>query len=891
MKRLFRYKTPPSNLFFHCLLAFLIVFATGVFLFICFQVSPFGDRSLIGLDLYDQYFPLYYQQSHLTSISGLFHSWNGSLGYNNWVQSAYYCNSIFLFLYRIVPEKYLVDLTDWLIIIKMSLSAVTCLIYLEYKTNHTSPVLVSGAVAYALCGYATAYMQQIIWSDLIIYAPLVLLGLERMFRNRKGVFYISVLTLCFITSFYISFSLCLFLILYVLFDSLPLLFSKEPLSCRMRTVCSRFARFACCSLLAAALSAFVLIPAALALSQIASSGNFPEQLSWYHPAADYLKMLMPGQTDKLEFYGVNIFTGTMVFLLVPLYFCNRNIPLSQKVCSTLYLGLLFVSMNLNVLDFLWHGFHFPNFLPGRWTFLFSLLIVELSCRGITAFDGLTVPRTLLALCIGSVLLFIGHRQINVGDSSPLVHDIFFAMAGAVLLAAASVCSFTKKPRDSQQTNYAVGLLLFLFACLQITDTSLNFIHITQENKANINYFPASEHSSKAALRSEAGRKWQSQMDDFYRVEEDSLFFSHNSTMLGDDKGISIYTSTMPHSVYRFLRCLGMPFYAEDLSVHYHQCSPVLTDLLGIRYYIDYRHQPGSVLPGLELVSSDENWNVWENPHPLPLAFGVSDSFLDWTPSETSEGLKHQNELVSSIYGNTLNVFQEIQPDFISNSNVLTDENPDWSENYFTQVDTQKPVIMEYSYFVPADGPVFIEHNFRYGQLTASWDGGKTEISTASDRYRCLGAFSSGTQITLTYHCSGVTHSHYGIRLYYYDETIWQIIREYARSSSLQVTYADYDRIDGILNADRDSLICATIAQDGGWSVYIDGEKVDTILLCDALLGFRVAAGSHTVTFKYHVPGLSSGIGISLGAALLLFILTIGRKRRVTNQLYVKKRGD
>ena len=120
-----------TGVFFRCLFLFLIVFLTGTVFLYKFGVYPFGDNSLMGMDLYDQYFPMYYQQSHLNSISGLFHSWNGSLGYNNWVQSAYYCNSIFLPLFRLIPNEYLVDLTDWLIITKIALSAVTCLIYLE----------------------------------------------------------------------------------------------------------------------------------------------------------------------------------------------------------------------------------------------------------------------------------------------------------------------------------------------------------------------------------------------------------------------------------------------------------------------------------------------------------------------------------------------------------------------------------------------------------------------------------------------------------------------------------------------------------------------------------------------------------------------------------------
>ncbi|MCK9350692.1 MAG: YfhO family protein, partial [Clostridiales bacterium] len=35
----------------------------------------------------------------------------------------------------------------------------------------------------------------------------------------------------------------------------------------------------------------------------------------------------------------------------------------------------YFSFNLNILDYLWHGFHFPNQLPARQSFLFIFVLL------------------------------------------------------------------------------------------------------------------------------------------------------------------------------------------------------------------------------------------------------------------------------------------------------------------------------------------------------------------------------------------------------------------------------------------------------------------------------------------------------------------------------------
>ena len=96
-----------------------------------------------------------------------------------------------------------------------------------------------------------------------------------------------------------------------------------------------------------------------------------------------------------------------------------------------------------------------------------------------------------------------------------------------------------------------------------------------------------------------------------------------------------------------------------------------------------------------------------------------------------------------------------------------------------------------------------------------------------------------------------------------------------KKDSLQVESFTETEIKGKLTASEDGVIYTSINYDTGWSVYIDGEKVnedDILTIGDALLGVRVEKGEHTVTFKYVPDGLVFGAVISLLALITLIVL-------------------
>ena len=93
---------------------------------------PFGEYSILQIDLFHQYAPFQEElRSRLLEGKSLIYSWEGGLGKAFFPQLAYYTASPLSFLCLLIPQKRIADFMLFLIIVKVSLSAGCFTFYLE----------------------------------------------------------------------------------------------------------------------------------------------------------------------------------------------------------------------------------------------------------------------------------------------------------------------------------------------------------------------------------------------------------------------------------------------------------------------------------------------------------------------------------------------------------------------------------------------------------------------------------------------------------------------------------------------------------------------------------------------------------------------------------------
>lgn len=383
-----------------CLLSFVIPYAVMLIGYALRDIAPFGERTVCSMDGFSQYWPMLENMSDAIKNGELFYSFNGALGFNLWAQSAYYTNSPLWVLIYFLPQNIQLTAINLLVIFKFCLASLFFYLRLYFthskaekvKTTLAFPCL---SIAYGMSGYMLAFINQLMWTDVIMLLPLTVWGLELLFKKHRPTLYIVTLFLSMWSCFYLSYMVCIFAVLYFLY----LTFSERI---NFRDFFKKGFLFAVSSILSAGMAAVVLIPVFKALRlTLASDLGFGGTLEFKYGLSEMLLNLLPFREPSLEYSAPNLYFGiiSLVFLLCGLF--SKKIDLRKKLLATAFLIFMLFTMSLNIGDFVWHGFHYPNQLPGRQSFLFIFLALSFAAGYITVSN--LKKRTVKILCI--LLLF------------------------------------------------------------------------------------------------------------------------------------------------------------------------------------------------------------------------------------------------------------------------------------------------------------------------------------------------------------------------------------------------------------------------------------------------------------------------------------------------------
>lgn len=348
--------------------AFLIPFTIMLVLFAANGIYPFGDRSFLFADLYHQYMPFFSELMHKVregeSLSFSFHL---GIGSNFLALFVYYLASPLHIFALLVPESHLVEFISYLIVCKIGLAGLTAFYYLQRHFGTKDPGVLFFSCFYALSGFMAAYNYNIMWVDCVVLLPLIVLGLERLVKEGRWGLYCVTLALSIFTNFYLSIMICIFLVLYFL-----VLCVTEPQN-RLRSM----GYFALYSLLAGGAAAVLLVPEVCALLETDFGDmDFPKSVESYFSVLDMLaRHCICVNTERGLDHWPNIYCGSAVLMLIPMYLMNRKISVREKFCRMALAGFLLLGFSTNLLNFIWHGLNYPDSLPARQSFLYIFLVL------------------------------------------------------------------------------------------------------------------------------------------------------------------------------------------------------------------------------------------------------------------------------------------------------------------------------------------------------------------------------------------------------------------------------------------------------------------------------------------------------------------------------------
>ena len=156
----------------------LCALAVMVLVYFCYDLIPFGDMTILRMDLYHQYGPLFAElYDRITSGGSLLYSWESGLGGSFLGNFLNYMSSPLSWIILLFGHENITEAISTMILLKAVLSACTFSYYLKHSFRRNDITISAFGVLYAFCGYFVAYYWNVMWLDAMYLFPLIILGI------------------------------------------------------------------------------------------------------------------------------------------------------------------------------------------------------------------------------------------------------------------------------------------------------------------------------------------------------------------------------------------------------------------------------------------------------------------------------------------------------------------------------------------------------------------------------------------------------------------------------------------------------------------------------------------------------------------------------------------
>jgi uncharacterized membrane protein YfhO len=871
------------------IISFLLPVLSMIIVYSTKGAYPFGDGMYLRSDNYHQYTPyLQILQDKIHNGGSLLYTWEIGGGMNFIAIAAYYLSSPFNILLLLWPGK-VVDLVAVFIIGKMGLAGFSVTYYLSKKFNRKDMVTVVFGMAYALSAYFAAFSWNIMWLDCMFLLPFIALGLEKLVYESKGKMYCISLGLAIFSNYYIGIMLCIFSVLYFLFLIFTVDIPEEFQEKKEMYLMPIRIKYVMYSLISGGLAMVVILPEYFNLQTTRSAdASFPEKLESYFSVLYMIfRSTMNIPVADLKYpHDPNIYCSIGMFLLIPLYFMCSKVKVKERVGKALLMSLMLLSFNLNIPNFIWHGFHFPNSLPCRESFIYIFLIVTMGYEAAINIKDFKASQIIGTLCGSIALLLIFEEMFkNAEFFSNLESEVHTNITKIVYMSAAFLIVYTIIAflyRHAENIRGFVVYLLVLTSFCELTGNMNTTGLVTLSNRYAYNESDAAFDKLNEKAKSDA----QNDDEVFFRTEEenhrtrnDGALFSYNS--------ISTFSSVSSAAIQYFYDEIGMQTSFNAYSYYGH--TPVTAAMFGIKY----EYTTGDVsIPSLFSSVASENYkdasgnnrtlNLYKNNYSLPIGFMVSSSAMATWNLQSGNPFIAQNSFMKCTTGIEDSVFHRLQTDGVGT--ISTAYALDEDDNYRPAEGQQT---MDIYIYVPTSS-----ENLTVNINTADGSSTTKNFSSTNQNYICyVGNVTIGSTVVVTAN-DGSTIS--GMHAYAFDMDAFTKGYEILKNQRLHIEKAKDTYLKGSVNNENDGMMFMSIPYEKGWKIYVDGKATKASAVAkDALIGFYVPKGDHTIELRYVPYGFVPGLLISIFSLLMLLWITFKDKLfgAYEQKLRSQKRAD
>ena len=841
------------------LLSFLLPFSITLLLFIINGIFPFGDTTFLKKDFYQQYTPFFYEfYRKLKNGDSLFYSWNAGIGANFFAVFVYYLASPFNLLSLLLPEKYILEFMSYMVLLKTGLMGLTMSHYLRRHFDKTDLSITVFGMAYAFSGFMCAYNWNVMWMEVLVMAPLTILGLEYIHKGQKPYMYCLALAYSIFTNYYLSIMLCMYLVIYFI-----------VLSIKQGFKFSSFFRFGWYSLLAGAFGAVLMLPelAALQFTSFTSS-KFPKKLEIYQNWLEVLGRHLIGiETEQGLDHWPNIYAGLFTLFLVALYFATRRVSLKDKILNGIVILFFILSFNINFLNYIWHGLNYPDSLPARQTYLYCLLLITIAYEGYQHI--LDSGRLAFFTSIAITVIFIAVVLIFDHDDALSVETIIFnAGFGIVMAAILTLLRFSAShPKDLRMT-------YVLFSVVMVIELSVNSFDINGRSISRKGYFSSYDDYKKLNLTVNSVNIDNN--DPLGRVDEIKRKIRNNS-MIIDFSSLSCFSSTTNGLIKKYCDRYGLMnsrvFYLNE------GVTPISAAIMGQHFTMV---PEGAVWASEDIadeIDNKGNSKLYELKYTLPAGYVLRNSDKLFTSTASCDEIL-SGDLKGYGYGNDPLI---IQNDLGHELGLESD--------LFSLIQNVDGSGKTAEIVYPEDCHLYLYDSKKTDKdllLKYSDSKDSSEVKYSSKKYKYvfdLGYHKAGTKVTLK--VDEDSTSSFDLRVYKFNNDSAQKFIDIINSNEKLENIVKTDSaLSGTIDMKSDGRLVLQIPYEKGWTLYVDGNEQEIDLFDSLYISTELSEGLHTIEVKFYPEGLNLGLLISAASVILILISFFIERKIKTNELQV-----
>ena len=854
--------------------------------------APFGKYSMLYSDMYHQYYPFFVAfRNAIRSGNGLLYTWSVGMGMDYLGLIAYYLASPLNLVSVLLPEGWLLGYFSLLVPIKLGLAGLFFALFLKdiFRRNDVSIAVFGGL--YGLCAWALGYQWNVMWLDTFALLPLVVLGEVKLLRDNKVILYTVSLFFSVFTNYYIGLFTCFFVFFLFFIYEICRWGGWKKFFCDLL-------RIGLFSAIALGLTAILTVPALFALGTTQSSVNkFPTSFrlniakeNTIMGLLDAMRQVagnMGGSIEPSFKEGLpNLYCGIISVFLMFLYLLARRVRLRDKVCAVFLLVFFNLSFIVRQLDYIWHGFHFTNMIPYRFSFLYSFVVLYMAYRAWTLRKDFSTKQILAAGVLAAGVLACSNQLTETIELTlfgrdwdfPLyfVYNLVFLVLYLLAMLSGNVTEPIPEEAEREQAarirlenvrqrRRSQGLVLAVAWVELIANLICFGLYFPG---TGVSDYPRGTDKTASVIRYMKER------------EEDTLFYraetTHSQTLndgaLNGYNGVSAFTSSANVKTTLFMQALGYGAKNTYNRYLFEESSPVANLFLNLKYMIERDGKDRESTYFTE-INRFGNTALLENTAYLPLGFLTESALGELAFTTSGNAFSFQNDLFSAATGVDGDVWHKLEGESLSilpGDVQISEENDTGYCRYET---TDKSEVI-YSFTADREGFACIHLDLpKRNDFYVSVNGlelYKEKISLP--QMLAVSDVQAGDVIDVRIICPAGESGTMTVGAAILNPERFREGYEVLNASTLKLTKFKSTRVEGTIECDRDGLLYTSIPQNGNWQAAVDGVPVETAVVGDCMLALPLSAGSHSIRLTYHNAAFSLGWKLSLACAAVFAVL-------------------